>query len=101
MEIQRMEVTEKMDTVTDSVSIRSRNEKCDLLSEAASLSLTSICVESGRRDLNPRPLDPQSSALAKLRYAPRISTRVATLSGVAIVESRLGLSMEFGTELEE
>ena len=27
-------------------------------------------VKSGRRDLNPRPLDPQSSALAKLRYAP-------------------------------
>ena len=27
--------------------------------------------QSGRRDLNPRPLDPQSSALAKLRYAPR------------------------------
>jgi hypothetical protein len=26
--------------------------------------------QSGRRDLNPRPLDPQSSALAKLRYAP-------------------------------
>src|SRR5690349_16796047 len=27
-------------------------------------------IQSGRRDLNPRPLDPQSSALAKLRYAP-------------------------------
>ena len=27
-------------------------------------------AESGWRDLNPRPLDPQSSALAKLRYSP-------------------------------
>jgi hypothetical protein len=26
--------------------------------------------ESGWRDLNPRPLDPQSSALTKLRYSP-------------------------------
>ena len=26
--------------------------------------------KSGRRDLNPRPLDPQSSTLAKLRHAP-------------------------------
>jgi hypothetical protein len=25
---------------------------------------------SGRRDSNPRPLDPQSSALTRLRYAP-------------------------------
>ena len=29
-----------------------------------------ICVQSGRRDLNPRPLAPQASALAKLRYGP-------------------------------
>src|SRR6476620_2728262 len=28
------------------------------------------CIESGRRDLNPRPLAPQASALAKLRYGP-------------------------------
>ena len=28
-------------------------------------------LESGRRDLNPRPLDPQSSTLSKLRHAPR------------------------------
>jgi hypothetical protein len=27
--------------------------------------------ESGRQDLNLRPLDPQSSALAKLRHAPK------------------------------
>lgn len=27
--------------------------------------------ESERRDLNPRPLDPQSSTLAKLRHAPK------------------------------
>src|SRR5205823_4845265 len=33
----------------------------------------SVSVKSGRRDLNPRPLDPQSSALAKLRYAPLIA----------------------------
>ncbi len=29
--------------------------------------------KSGRRDLNPRPLDPQSSTLSKLRHAPRVS----------------------------
>ena len=29
------------------------------------------CLESGWRDLNPRPFDPQSNALAKLRYSPR------------------------------
>ena len=29
--------------------------------------------ESGRQDLNLRPLDPQSNALAKLRYAPETS----------------------------
>ena len=28
--------------------------------------------ESGREDLNLRPLDPQSSALTRLRYAPTI-----------------------------
>ena len=42
--------------------------------EVTSLDATSYVpgkiVKSGRRDLNPRPLDPQSSALAKLRYAP-------------------------------
>lgn len=27
---------------------------------------------SGRRDLNPRPLAPQASALTRLRYAPTI-----------------------------
>ena len=28
--------------------------------------------ESGCRDLNPGPLDPQSSALTKLRHSPRV-----------------------------
>ena len=28
------------------------------------------CAESGWRDLNPRPLVPQTSALTKLRYSP-------------------------------
>ena len=28
-------------------------------------------AQSGRRDSNPRPLDPQSSALTRLRYAPK------------------------------
>ena len=30
--------------------------------------------ESGRQDSNLRPLDPQSSALTRLRYAPSISS---------------------------
>src|SRR5437763_15561573 len=34
--------------------------------------LSSAGVRSGRRDLNPRPLAPQASALAKLRYGPII-----------------------------
>src|SRR5205807_8150743 len=29
--------------------------------------------ESGRRDSNPRPLAPQASALAKLRYGPQVA----------------------------
>ena len=29
-----------------------------------------MAKKSGRQDLNLRPLDPQSSALARLRYAP-------------------------------
>ena len=32
---------------------------------------TNLFPMSGRRDLNPRPLDPQSSTLSKLRHAPR------------------------------
>jgi len=32
-------------------------------------------AESGRRDLNPRPLAPQASALAKLRYGPNQTYR--------------------------
>gem|GEM_PF-5823691 len=32
--------------------------------------------KSGRQDLNLRPLDPQSSALAKLRHAPDISSLI-------------------------
>lgn len=31
---------------------------------------------SGRRDLNPRPLGPEPSALAGLRYAPNYSTKI-------------------------
>ena len=39
-------------------------------------------IESGRQDLNLRPLDPQSSALAKLRHAP-VNRRNCSAAGAA------------------
>jgi hypothetical protein len=36
--------------------------------------LLTCTFESGCRDLNPGPLDPQSSALTKLRHSPRVVT---------------------------
>jgi hypothetical protein len=38
------------------------------------------CVWSGRRDLNPRPLVPQTSALTGLRHAPTGTARTIGLS---------------------
>jgi integrase len=48
--------------------------------------------QSGRRDLNPRPPEPHSGALAKLRYAP-IPADTAVSAGVHIVEFAIILSM--------
>ncbi len=56
-----------------------------------SVSRKHLC-QSGRRDLNPRPLDPQSSALAKLRYAP--FPLMAIAGGIGIVESSYDLSIQ-------
>lgn len=48
-------------------------------------------MQSGRRDLNPRPLDPQSSALAKLRYAPML--------GRGWIPLGVGLIVRYGDQL--
>ena len=39
-----------------------------------------VSVQSGRLDLNQRPLDPQSSALTGLRYAPKFLFSMTVLS---------------------
>ena len=43
---------------------------CNVSKKAPVTSLDITGAKSGRRDLNPRPLAPQASALAKLRYGP-------------------------------
>ena len=65
--------------------------------------LLSTIYKSGRRDLNPRPLDPQSSALAKLRYAPNRQPSFGVRSadcGRAIVNDchRLSIQALAGSE---
>ncbi len=45
---------------------------------------------SGRRDLNPGPLAPQASALARLRHGPKLSvyrTRLSTKQFNALVRN--------------
>ena len=65
---------------------RTRRRGCPARrSEArARRSCLALASESGWRDLNPRPLDPQSSALSKLRHSPsnwtRQSSRAALLT---------------------
>ncbi len=49
----------------------SSTEKAD----RANADFLSDSNQSGRRDSNPRPLDPQSSALTRLRYAPYHAAR--------------------------
>ena len=43
--------------------------------------------QSGCRDLNPGPLDPQSSALTKLRHSPQIGSEEIP-GGVLVGETR-------------
>ena len=45
--------------------------------------LFSRLYDSGRLDSNQRPLDPQSSALTKLRYAPQQSSDKTASAGMA------------------
>ena len=40
--------------------------------------IPNVRVVSGRKDSNLRPLDPQSSALTRLRYAPKAQEKSAT-----------------------
>src|SRR5262249_2994995 len=45
--------------------------------------LPGLSYPSGRRDLNSGPLVPQTSALTRLRHAPRRATRYQAVSGAA------------------
>ena len=50
------------------------DRKCEAATSepvAATVDAANYLAKSGRQDLNLRPLDPQSSALARLRHAPK------------------------------
>ena len=47
------------------------------------------------RDLNSRPLDPQSSALTRLRYTPEMSVGVSVSVGVGMQKYDLFVKLKF------
>ena len=47
------------------------------------IAAASVSFKSGRQDLNLRPLDPQSSALARLRHAPNSVRRRPAIGGLS------------------
>ena len=51
-------------------------------------------VWSGRRDLNPRPLVPQTSALTGLRHAPTGTARTLGLSASAVLTTELARMLQ-------
>lgn len=51
-------------------------------------------VWSGRRDLNPRPLVPQTSALTGLRHAPTGTARTIGLSASVVLTTELARMLQ-------